>query len=94
MSIEIEVGLENAPRVPINLQEPPPVESPKGLKNPKVQRFLIAGVIAVLVIATGLFLYYRNRESRMTHRWTATSRQSRRRFPAGCKKCWCMTTNR
>jgi membrane fusion protein (multidrug efflux system) len=63
MSIEIEVGLENAPRVPINLQEPPPVESPKGFKNPKVQRFLIAGAIAVLVVATGLFLYYRNRES-------------------------------
>jgi membrane fusion protein (multidrug efflux system) len=63
MSIEIEVGLENAPRVPIDLQEPPPVENKKGLKNPKVQRFLIAGAIAVLVIATGLFLYYRNRES-------------------------------
>jgi membrane fusion protein (multidrug efflux system) len=63
MSIEIEVGLENAPRVPINLQEPPPVESPKGLKNPQVQRFLILGAIAVLVVATGLFLYYRNRES-------------------------------
>jgi membrane fusion protein (multidrug efflux system) len=64
MSIELEVGLENAPEVPVMLEEPPvPVETPKGLKNPKVRRALIAGVLLLLAVAVGLFLYYRNRES-------------------------------
>jgi membrane fusion protein (multidrug efflux system) len=63
MSIEIEVGLENAPRVPVTLDEPLAVEAPKGFRNPKVQRLLIAGGMVVLAVAVGLFLYYRNRES-------------------------------
>jgi membrane fusion protein (multidrug efflux system) len=63
MSIEIEVGLENAPRVPVTLEEPFPPEPPKGLKSPKVQRLLMLGAIVVLAVAAGLFLYYRNRES-------------------------------
>src|ERR1700738_5716829 len=63
MSIEIEVGLENAPRVPMTLEEPPVPEAPKGLKNPKVQRLLILGAIVLVAVAIGLFLYYRNRES-------------------------------
>jgi membrane fusion protein, multidrug efflux system len=63
MSIEIEVGLENAPRVPVTLEEPLPPEPPKGLKSPKVQRLLMLGAIVVLAVAAGLFLYYRNRES-------------------------------
>jgi membrane fusion protein, multidrug efflux system len=63
MSIEIEVGLENAPRVPAGLEMPLPKEAPKGLRNPKVQRLLIAGVILLVVVAVGLFLHYRNRES-------------------------------
>src|SRR5580693_8753086 len=63
MSIEIEVGLENAPRVPVTLEEPPAPEPPKGLKNPKVQRFLILGAVVLVAVAIGLFLYYRNRES-------------------------------
>ena len=62
MSIEIEVGLENAPRVPLTLEELPQ-ETPKGLKNPKVQRLVVAVAILVLAVAVGLFLYYRNRES-------------------------------
>src|SRR6202140_5361211 len=62
MSIEIEVGLENAPRVPVTLEEPPP-EPAKGLKNPKVQRLLIVAAIVLVAVAVGLFLYYRNRES-------------------------------
>ena len=62
MSIEIEVGLENAPRVPLTLEELPK-ETPKGLKNPKVQRLMVAGAILVLAVAVGLFLHYRNRES-------------------------------
>lgn len=63
MSIEIEVGLENAPRVPVTLEEPPAPEPPKGLKSPKVRRLLGAGALVVLVAALALFLYYRNRES-------------------------------
>jgi membrane fusion protein (multidrug efflux system) len=63
MSIEIEVGLENAPRVPVTLEEPLPPEPPKGLKSPKVQRLLIVAAIVVVAVAVGLFLHYRNRES-------------------------------
>ncbi|MEQ1472687.1 MAG: HlyD family secretion protein [Candidatus Acidiferrum sp.] len=63
MSIEIEVGLENARRVPVTLEVPLPPEPPKGLKSPKVQRLLVVGALVVLAVAVGLFLYYRNRES-------------------------------
>src|ERR1700732_2579795 len=62
MSIEIEVGLENAPRVPLTLEEPPAPEPAKGLKNPKVQRLLIVAAIVLVAVAVGLFLYFRNRE--------------------------------
>jgi membrane fusion protein, multidrug efflux system len=62
MSIEIEVGLENAPRMPRLKGEPPP-PGPKGLADPKVRRLLLIGAIAVLAVATGLYLYYRVRES-------------------------------
>jgi membrane fusion protein (multidrug efflux system) len=64
MSIEIEVGLENAPKIPVMLEElSPPVPAPKGIKNPKVQRILAAAATVLVVVAVGLFLYYRNRES-------------------------------
>src|ERR1700674_4614668 len=63
MSIEIEVGLENAPRVSVTLEEPPAPEPAKGLKNPNVQRLLIVAAIVLVAVAIGLFLYYRNRES-------------------------------
>jgi membrane fusion protein (multidrug efflux system) len=62
MSIEIEVGLENAKRVP--LEETLALEAPpKGLKNPKVQRALMVAGILLIAVVVGLFLYYRNRES-------------------------------
>ena len=63
MSIEIEVGLENAPKIPVTLEEPLPPAPPKGLKNPKVQRILGAAAVVLVVVAVSLFLYYRNRES-------------------------------
>src|ERR1700724_2091750 len=63
MSVEIEVGLENAAGVPLELEEPVVAAPPKGLKNPKVQRFLILGAIVLVAVAIGLFLYYQNRES-------------------------------
>ena len=64
MSIEIEVGLENAARVPrAKLEELPLAQEPKGFRNPKVQRLLMLGGVVVLALVVGLFLYYRNRES-------------------------------
>src|SRR4029077_11735871 len=64
MSIEIEVGLENASRVKpateeLRLEQPPP----KGLANPRTRFLLFGGGLVVLVLLVGLFLYYRNRES-------------------------------
>jgi membrane fusion protein, multidrug efflux system len=63
MSVEIEVGLENAARVrplPEELQ----VEEPrKGLANPKVRRLLLIGGVVLIAALVGLFLYYHNRES-------------------------------
>jgi membrane fusion protein (multidrug efflux system) len=63
MSVEIEVGLENAARVKplpeeISLEEPP-----KGLANPKVRRFAIIGAVVLIAVIAGLFLYYHNRET-------------------------------
>jgi membrane fusion protein, multidrug efflux system len=64
MSVEIEVGLENAARVKNLLAEELPLEEPpKGLKNPKLRRGLIAGGMVLAVIVAGLFFYYHNRES-------------------------------
>jgi membrane fusion protein, multidrug efflux system len=62
MSVEIEIGLENAPRMSRLIGEPPP-PAPKGLASPKVRRLLLIGGIAVLAVVTGLYLYYRVRES-------------------------------
>ena len=63
MSVELEDRLENEAGVPLELEERPVSEPPKGLKNPKVQRFLIVAASVLVAVAIGLFLYYRNRES-------------------------------
>ena len=64
MSVEIEVGLENAAKIrPLTEEIPLEVEAPKGLANPRVQRIVIAGGAALLLALMGLFLYYRNRET-------------------------------
>jgi membrane fusion protein, multidrug efflux system len=63
MSVEIEVGLENAAKVRPEPQEIFLEEPPKGLKNPKVRRLLIAGAVVLLLAVIGLVLYYHNRES-------------------------------
>lgn len=63
MSIEIEVGLENAAKAPRLTQELRLEEQPKGLANPKMRRLLFAGGAGVLAAIIGLFLYYHNRES-------------------------------
>ena len=64
MSVEIEVGLENAAKVrPLAEEEPPEKEEPKGLANPKMQRLAIIGGVVLLAVLLGLFLYYHDRES-------------------------------
>lgn len=63
MSIEIEVGLENAAKVRPFIDEPIEKEAPKGLANPKVQRLAILGGVVLIAAVTGLFFYYHNRES-------------------------------
>jgi len=64
MSIEIEVGLENATRVKprteeLRLDE----EAAAPQANTKLRNRLIFGGAAVLVLVAGLFIYYFNRES-------------------------------
>jgi len=65
MSVEIEVGLENAARVKAApaqeflLDEEPP----KGLKNPKVRGMLVVGGLVLLAVLISLLVYYHNRET-------------------------------
>ena len=63
MSVEIEVGLENAARVKPLPEELRLEEPPKGLANPKVRRLLMLGGVVLVAVLAGLFLYYHNRES-------------------------------
>jgi len=65
MSVEIEVGLENATRARPETQELPLLEEPpkKGLANPRVRRLLLIGAVVLIAILVGLFLYYHNRET-------------------------------
>jgi len=64
MSVEIEVGLENAAKVKVPQEETPkqvPASTP--LTNPKLRRGLIIGAIVLIGVSLGLFLYFHNRES-------------------------------
>jgi membrane fusion protein (multidrug efflux system) len=63
MSVEIEVGFENAAKVPRITEELLLEEPPKGLANPKVRRLLYAGGAVVLAAIAALVAYYYNRES-------------------------------
>ena len=64
MSIEIEVGLENATRVKPRTEELRLDEAPAVLQaNTKLRNRLISGGAAFLVLVAGLFIYYFNRES-------------------------------
>lgn len=64
MSVEIEVGLENAANVKVPLPEPSKQEpAPKPLTNPKVRRALIITGPLLLALVLGLYLYFHNRES-------------------------------
>jgi len=63
MSIEIEVGFENATKASRVAEELSLEEPPKGLANPKVRRLLAGGVALVLAAIVGLFVYFHNRET-------------------------------
>src|SRR5215467_11634334 len=63
MSVEIEVGLENAARAPKVTEELPLEEAPKGVANPKIKRLLFGGGAVLLVALVSLFFYYHHRES-------------------------------
>jgi len=63
MSVEIEVGLENASKVKTTVEELELEPPQKGLASRKTKRLLFAGGLVVLTVVVGLYLYYRNRES-------------------------------
>lgn len=68
MSVEIDVGLENAVNVKTAAArepEPPKPELPvsKPLTSPTVRRALMLAAVVLIAIAVGLFLYFHNRES-------------------------------
>jgi len=64
MGIEIEVGLENAPKMPAAAEEPPPKKpEATGLANPKLQRVLLSAGMGLLAVISGLYFYYHLRES-------------------------------
>jgi len=63
MSVEIEVGFENATKVPRVTEELSLEETPKGLASPKVRRLLFGGGAVVLLAIVALFAYYHNRET-------------------------------
>jgi len=63
MSIEIEVGLENAAKVKPGIELPLPEEAPKKLPASKVRRLLLLGGTVLVAAVVGLFLYYHNRET-------------------------------
>jgi len=63
MSIEIEVGLENAAKVEPSTEEMQLSIEPKGLAHAKTRRLLFMGGLVVLAALVALYLYYRKRES-------------------------------
>jgi membrane fusion protein (multidrug efflux system) len=66
MSVEIDIGLENAANVRPRPEDKEPlrqVPAPTPLTNPKMRRGLLLAAIAVVVAAVALYLYFHNRES-------------------------------
>jgi membrane fusion protein, multidrug efflux system len=64
MSVEIDVGLENAAKVKTAAPlEPTKPEPPRPLASPAVRRGLTVAAIALLVAVLALILYFHNRES-------------------------------
>ncbi len=63
MSIELEVGLENAAKVKPTAELPLEEEAPKASLNSKVRGLFLLGGAVLVAAAVGLFFYFHNRES-------------------------------
>jgi membrane fusion protein (multidrug efflux system) len=63
MSIEIEVGLENAAKVKPAVDFPLEEETPKASLNSKVRRLVLLGGPVLVAAVAGLFFYFHNRET-------------------------------
>ena len=64
MSVEIDIGLENAANVKVAPPEPAQRHvASEPLLSPKIKRGLILGGIVLATVAIGLFLYFHNRET-------------------------------
>jgi membrane fusion protein, multidrug efflux system len=63
MSIEIEVGLENAAKVKPAVELPLEEEAPKASLNSKVRRLVLPGGAVLVAAVAALFFYFHNRES-------------------------------
>ncbi len=65
MSVEIDVGLENAANAKVSPLEPPTPEPPamKPLASPTLKRGLMLAAVTLVIAALSLFLYFHNRES-------------------------------
>jgi membrane fusion protein, multidrug efflux system len=64
MSVEIEVGLENAVNARVPASEKLRIEpKAKPVVNPNIRRALMLGAIVLVTALAGLFMHYHNRES-------------------------------
>jgi membrane fusion protein (multidrug efflux system) len=63
MSIEIEVGLENAANVKPTIELPLSEEAPKQQPSAKLRRLLLLGGTVLVAAVAGLFFFYHNRET-------------------------------
>jgi len=64
MSVEIEVGLENAATVKVPQGEQQRLElPPRAMGSPKVRRILSLAAIVLVAAFAGLYLYFHNRET-------------------------------
>jgi membrane fusion protein (multidrug efflux system) len=63
MSIEIEVGLENAANVKPTVELPLLEEAPRISQNENLRRLLLLGGTVLVAAVAGLFFYYHNRET-------------------------------
>ena len=64
MSVEIEVGLENAANVKVPPADPRKTDlTPQGLVSLKVRRLLVIGGVLLLAALLALFLYFHHRET-------------------------------
>jgi len=88
MTVEIDVGLENAAKVKVPPAEPRKTDlTPQGLVTPKVRRLLTIGIVVLLAAVLALFPISAIAKPRMMLRLTATSPPSRPRFPAASARC-------